>query len=175
MCILEGHKHSDHNRWIVVWLDKLLKGWVDWEMNGRDKKSSWLTKRILTVSNRLWSEFSRVLQFVYVFSCSVVSNDLWPPWTSPPSSSAHGIFQARIPEWVTISSSRRSSQPRGGTHVSHISCTGRHILYHWATLETSPSPSKPTPFTTEVIVSLIRHLILLKCISRAFCFSTVPR
>ena len=31
---------------------------------------------------------------------------------SPPGSSAHGILQARILEWVAISSSRGSSQPR---------------------------------------------------------------
>ena len=30
---------------------------------------------------------------------------------SPPGSSAHGILQARILEWVTISSSRASSDP----------------------------------------------------------------
>ena len=34
------------------------------------------------------------------------------------SSSAHGIFQVRILEWVAISSSRGSSQPRDRTHVS---------------------------------------------------------
>ena len=31
---------------------------------------------------------------------------------SPPGSSIHGIFQASILEWVAISFSRRSSQPR---------------------------------------------------------------
>ena len=36
---------------------------------------------------------------------------------SPPGSSAHGIFQARILEWVAISFSRGSSQPRDRTHV----------------------------------------------------------
>ena len=41
---------------------------------------------------------------------------------SPPVSSVHGIFQARILEWVAISSSRISSQPRDTTHVSCISC-----------------------------------------------------
>ena len=39
---------------------------------------------------------------------------------SLPGSSIHGIFQARILEWVAISSSRRSSQPRDQTPVSHI-------------------------------------------------------
>ena len=39
---------------------------------------------------------------------------------SLPSSSVCGIFQARILEWVAISSSTRSSQPRDWTHVSCI-------------------------------------------------------
>ena len=37
----------------------------------------------------------------------------------------YGILQARILEWVAISSSRGSSQPRDRTHVSYISCIGR--------------------------------------------------
>ena len=37
---------------------------------------------------------------------------------SPPGSSVQGILQARILEWVAISSSRGSSQPRNQTHVS---------------------------------------------------------
>ena len=35
---------------------------------------------------------------------------------SPPGSSAHGILQARILEWVAISSSRRSSWPIQGSN-----------------------------------------------------------
>ena len=35
-------------------------------------------------------------------------------------SSIHGIFQARVLEWVAISFSRRSSQPRDRTEVSCI-------------------------------------------------------
>ena len=46
---------------------------------------------------------------------------------SPPGSTVHEIFQARILEWVAISFSRGSSQPRVRTHVS---CVGRRILYH---------------------------------------------
>jgi hypothetical protein len=38
---------------------------------------------------------------------------------SPPGSSVHGIIQARIVEWVVISFSRASSQPRDRTWVSH--------------------------------------------------------
>ena len=50
----------------------------------------------------------------------------------PPSSSDHGIFQARRLEWVAISCSRGSSGPKDGTRVS---CFGRWVLYHGATWE----------------------------------------
>ena len=62
-------------------------------------------------------------------SCSALCN---PMDCSPPGSSVHGTFQARILEWVTISYSRISSWPRGWTRVFHI---GRQILYYGATWE----------------------------------------
>ena len=45
---------------------------------------------------------------------------------------AHGIFQARILEWVAISFSRRSSQPMDWTRVSHI---GGRCFTIWAIRE----------------------------------------
>ena len=54
---------------------------------------------------------------------------------SPPGSSVHGILQARILEWVAISYNRGSSQLRDWTQDSPISCIGRRILHHCATLE----------------------------------------
>ena len=51
---------------------------------------------------------------------------------SPPSSSVHGIFQARVLEWVAISFSRGSSQPRDQIWVSCIA--SRHFTI-WATME----------------------------------------
>ena len=51
-------------------------------------------------------------------------------------SSVHGIFQARILEWVAISFSRGSSQPRDRTRVFHI--VGRCFTI-WATRE-APYP-----------------------------------
>ena len=39
---------------------------------------------------------------------------------SLPGSPIHGIFQARILEWVAMPSSRGSSRPRDQTQVSHI-------------------------------------------------------
>ena len=46
-----------------------------------------------------------------------------------------GFSQARILEWVAISYSRWSSQPRYQTHVSYISYTCRRIIYHCTTWE----------------------------------------
>ena len=62
-------------------------------------------------------------------SCPTLCN---PMDCSPPGSSVHGIFQARILEWVTISFSRRSSRPREWTRVSGI--VGR-LFMAWATRE----------------------------------------
>ena len=47
---------------------------------------------------------------------------------SYPGSSNHGIFQARILQWVVISSSRGSSQPRNPIWAFCVSCTSRGIL-----------------------------------------------
>ena len=56
-------------------------------------------------------------------SHSVKSVSLWPHGLySLTGSSFHGILQARILEWVAISSSRGSSWPRDWTRVSSISC-----------------------------------------------------
>ena len=45
--------------------------------------------------------------------CSVASDSVTPLWDCvPPGSSVHGIHQARVLEWVAISSSRGSSQPK---------------------------------------------------------------
>ena len=49
-----------------------------------------------------------------------------------PGSAVHGIFQARVLEWVAISFSRGSSQPRDWTQVSRIA--DRHFTV-WATRE----------------------------------------
>ena len=74
-----------------------------------------------------------IFQFLYVSwkwkwspsvaqSCPTLCD---PGDCSLPGSSVHGILQARILEWVAISFSRGSSQPRDGSRVSHIG--GRHF------------------------------------------------
>ena len=59
--------------------------------------------------------------------CAQLCPTLWNPMVcNPPVSSVHGIFQARMLEWVAISFSEGSSWPRDRTHVS---CIGRQILW----------------------------------------------
>ena len=75
-----------------------------------------------------------------VQSCLTLSD---PMDCSPPGSSVHGILQARVLEWVAISFSRGSSQPRDRTQVS---CTvdrcftvwatvGRYLICYWRRME----------------------------------------
>ena len=66
------------------------------------------------------------------WSRSVVSDSYDPMDCSLPGSSVHGILQARIWDWVAISFSRESSQPRNQTWVS---CTAGRFFTDWATRE----------------------------------------
>ena len=68
-----------------------------------------------------WSEVAQLCPILWdTMNCSLTG------------SSIHGIFQARVLEWVAISFSRRSSQPRDWTQVSHV--VGRRFTI-WATRE----------------------------------------
>ena len=68
-----------------------------------------------------WNWTSEVAQ-----SCPTLC---YPMDCSLPGFSMHGIFQARMLEWVAFSFSRGSSRPRGWTQVSHIA--GRRFTV-WA-------------------------------------------
>ena len=82
---------------------------------------------------------------------------------SPPGSSVHGILQARILEWIAMSSSRESSQPRDGTHVSYIFCFGRQ-----GALPLAP-PGKPSKVPPHKHIHGSRVLAYYRC-----CFGTSP-
>ena len=68
---------------------------------------------------------------------------------SPPGSSVHGIFQARILEWIAIPFSRGSSQSRDWMQVSWIA--GRFFTV-WATREAQEEGYKhwPWPISPQV-------------------------
>ena len=65
-------------------------------------------------------------RFMYCLPVAKLCLTLCDPMDcSPPSSSVHGISEARILEWVAISSCRGSFWPRDRTHVSCGFCIGR--------------------------------------------------
>ena len=69
---------------------------------------------------------------VCILSCVQLFCD--PMDYSLPGSSVHGILKARILEWVVISFSRGSSQPRDWTCISCISALAGRFLTSWATI-----------------------------------------
>ena len=71
-------------------------------------------------------------------SCSALCN---PMDCSPPGFSVHGILQARILEWVAVSSSRGFSRPRDWTWISCVSC----IAGGFFTTEPSGKPICQSP------------------------------
>ena len=107
------------------------------ESNGFEFKyqsrDCWLSnqQQLLSFSE---SSFFSSIKWVIIFSVCVLSLfshvQLFrnPMDCSPPGSSVHGIPQARIMEWIAISFSRGSSQPRN-QRVSQVLCIGRWILY----------------------------------------------
>ena len=104
---------------LLVWIP--LECHVFWEMLFLAEKSSLKVKVDFSSRARMHAQS-------YPTPCD-------PMDCSPPGSSVHGIFQARVPKWVAMSYTRGSSQPRDRTHVSCISCISRWVLYHWATQE----------------------------------------
>jgi len=92
------------------------------------------------VSGFSFFEFIYCFEFIFVFNIRKQSESesevthssltLWDPVDCGlPGSSVHGIFRARILEWVAISFSRGSSRPRDWTRDSCI--VGRPFTF-WA-------------------------------------------
>ena len=74
-------------------------------------------------------------------SISIMTDSCNPMDCRPPDSSVHGIFQARILEWLAIPFSRGSSQSRDRTQVS---CIAGRFLTIWATKEAQVPPIAST-------------------------------
>ena len=64
---------------------------------------------------------------------SVMPDSLRTMDYSPPGSSVHGIFQARIQDWVAISFSRGSFWPWNWIPISSVSCIAGSFFTHCAT------------------------------------------
>ena len=83
-----------------------------------------------------------------------------------PGSSVHGIFQARILEWVAISFSRGSSPPRDWTQIS---CIAGGFFANWATRE-APFFHDFSNLNLFVLLSLAKvFLSLLMIFSKSQC------
>ena len=78
--------------------------------------------------------------------------------------SVHGIFQARILEWVANSFHKGSSQPRDRTHVSHIA--GR-LSKTGAACPKKPIWEQQQHFTEDVSFS---HSLLFSLLDKAVWF-----
>ena len=92
------HQYRIHFRLCIYWI------WYSWQAKG-----------LLFLLSRCILECCCLVIKSCLFCNSMVC--------SPPGSSAYGILQARILEWVAISSSRGSFWPRDWTWVSLSSCT----------------------------------------------------
>ena len=109
------HLHSNVYAWVedgAKWgLKIIVVYWVLINFKFQDKPN------LVMVANVLCSEFE--LLIICLFCCCLVSKscltlcDLMD--CSLPGSSVHGIFQARILDWVAISFFNGSSQPRNQT------------------------------------------------------------
>ena len=104
-----------------------------------------------------WPHFTSLLAFLVPSKkgrgCKRVCSFAWlyvtlcdPMDCSLLGSSVHVILQARILESVALSFSRGSSPPRDWTHVF---CTGRQVLYHWAAREAPGRSYNLSVFTFE--------------------------
>ena len=141
--------------------------------------------------------FVHILRILYSGTCAQLYPTLREPTDcSPPGSSVHEVFQARILEWVTISSSRGYIWPWDHTCVFCVSCIDRQILYQCTTWEmyhlilpTVWGRSSYYPFTDEEnqsterlnnfleVAQLISGEIMLEtwpCESQTVLLTTLP-
>ena len=76
-----------------------------------------------------------IMHAQYLQSCQTLYD---PTDAGPPGSFVHGILQARILEWIAISSSRGSSWPRDRTSVFYVSCITGRFFTRWTKGKATP-------------------------------------
>ena len=97
-----------------------------------------------------------MVEMVVVWSLSRVQPLQSYRLQSLPGSSVHGVLQARMLEWVAISFSRRSSQPRNWTQVS---CIAGRFFTDWAKREawSGWEVENPLPIQGTQVQSLLQE------------------
>ena len=94
----------------------------------------------MAFSDFIANHFTFIFIWELVFmqlSCQMLVSQLCPTLCdpmdcSPPGSSAPGILQERLLEWVLMPSSRGSSQLKDQTHIFHVSCIAGIVFIVWA-------------------------------------------
>ena len=110
--------------WAAVYEVAQSRTWLKWLSSSR---AAWCPCLCTLI-------YSLLLKVLVAQSCPTLCD---PINCSPSASSIHGILQPRILEWVAISSSRGSSQPRDWTLVS---CIASRFFIVWATRDYSLLP-----------------------------------
>ena len=128
----------------ILFLFYVLVFWP-WGMWGLSPTRNWTYTPCIGRQNLSHWTAKEVPKWIYVLNADFLNSSLEVKWSevaqscpnlcdpmdcSPPGSFIHGILQARILEWVAISFSRGSSQPRDQTQVFCIA--GRRFNL-WAT------------------------------------------
>ena len=116
-------------------------------------------------------------QLTWVHACSAAKScsTLCDPMDcSPPGSSVHGIFQARILDWLAISSSKGSPLPRDWTSPVAPALAGRFF--------TTEPPGKPSstdtrclclgPRVNQTKVFTLLWINVQKCFVEMSCYKT---
>ena len=111
----------------------LFVAWVFQEFSKPWIISSNINKRVFKIY--IWilifyGQLFCLLYYVYAKLLQLFLTLCDPIDCSAPNPSVHGILQARILEWIAMPFSRGSSQPRGKTCISYVSCIGKWVLYH---------------------------------------------
>ena len=126
---------------IYIYIFPILK----WGKKKRKKIHVWIEKAFSVgfftwfYSNVISSVTSAAVSFDAKFTLNVcvhaqslnrvLCNPLDCSW---PGSFIHGIFQAKLLEWVAIASSRGSSQPSNRFYISCVSCIAGRFFTCWA-------------------------------------------
>ena len=107
----------------------------------------------MTINSFSWFKYliswrvNSVILIVYV--CTQFCLTLWDPMNcNPPGSPVHGIFQARILEWVATSSSR---------DWTHVSCISR-LFFFFFTASHLESP-------TVIVPASLIFINIWRCVS----------
>ena len=149
--------------WVLSVLQEILKDRGAWHatVHGVAKSQMWhrnwattvmksdLSNDNVSVEGCDWHNLLAYLCVCSLYSCPTLCS---PRDCSMPGSSSHGVFQARILEWIAISSSRGSSWSRDWTPVSWVA--GRFF--------TSEPPGKPYLLNNCILV-ICNYYIKLLC------------